>query len=232
MKCPSSSSSSRYEITFLNMRLSPVADWEKLPKNNSKQNKRLSRFINETKNKTAIIANLGPWMKTTAQYEKGFTCFLEWLDHLDDPNNIITFWRPTIPGHLGCRPAGEEEEVSLYDWKHIVPEEPYQNYTEFLRTIDDNNGTTGYRWELFESWNTWTYKKLLHEHYFDDNMINESKEGKIINRVHWLNIFNSSVLRRDGHIGFGDCLHQYLPGPIDWWSHFFHSSLLDLADAQ
>lgn len=106
MKCPSSSSSSQHQIDFLNIRISTVADWEDLPNNRSHSNQRAMTFINATKRKTAIIANMGSWMKTTAEYKKAFTCFLEWLDRLNVPNEIIAFWRPTIPGHLDCRPAG------------------------------------------------------------------------------------------------------------------------------
>ena len=60
--------------------------------------------------------------------------------------------------------------------------------------------------------------------YAQENLANRTADKA---HIQWLNIFNSSVLRRDGHIGFGDCGHYYMPGPVDWWVHFFFSALLD-----
>mmetsp|Transcript_10717 Transcript_10717/g.14377 ORF Transcript_10717/g.14377 Transcript_10717/m.14377 type:complete len:423 (+) Transcript_10717:32-1300(+) len=241
MKCPASN----HLITFLMVRLSQITDWENLAKQAREQQNitvvgRAQEFINSSNNKTAIIANLGSWMQTTREYKLGFMSFLEWLSYLE-PNKVVTFWRPTIPGHFDCLPATSEEKTS-FDWKHPVVQEPYKNYSEYYQIMDERNQTkqlTGldtHRWELFESWNTWTYEKLHGVHYQLDHDDNINKDSSNLNdsakngqKVYWLNIFNSSVLRRDGHVGFGDCLHYYLPGPPDWWAHFFHSALLDLA---
>lgn len=111
MTCKPSSSSSAtdntdFQITFLMDRLSAITDWENLANQSRGQIGRTIDFIKFSKNKTAIIANLGAWMQTTTEYKKGFVYFLEWLNNLDDPNKIIPFWRPTIPGHLDCLPAG------------------------------------------------------------------------------------------------------------------------------
>jgi hypothetical protein len=59
-------------------------------------------------------------------------------------------------------------------------------------------------------------------------LIQERSEEKF--RIHWLNVYNSSILQLDRHIGCGDCLHYYLPGPTDWWAHFFYSAVRDLAN--
>jgi len=72
---------------------------------------------------------------------------------------------------------------------------------------------------MFEAYNGYSHKK-----------IQERSDDKV--RIHWLNVYNSSVLRRDGHVGFGDCLHYYSPGPTDWWVHFFYSAIRDLANGE
>ena len=147
MTCKPSSSSSAtdvntdFKITFLMERLSPVTDWENLAAQSRKQSGRSIDFIKSSKSKTVIIANLGTWMQTTTEYKQGFIYFLEWLNNLDDPNKVIPFWRPTIPGHLDCLPAGSKEMIKSFDWKDIVPQEPYENYTEYYRIIDEGNRT-------------------------------------------------------------------------------------------
>jgi hypothetical protein len=80
-----------------------------------------------------------------------------------------------------------------------------------------SGGKEEYGWHKFENFNQYSLEKIK------SRACNRS-----VASIHWLNVYNSSVLRRDGHVGFGDCLHYYLPGPIDWWSHFFHSALSDL----
>ena len=61
---------------------------------------------------------------------------------------------------------------------------------------------------------------------WDDEEANKTS----VTPIQWLNIFRSSILRRDGHVGFDDCSHWAHPGPSDWWVHFFYSHLLDLAN--
>lgn len=174
-------------------------------------------------------------MQTTAEYQRRFTSFIQWLRYRTEPDKVVVFWRPTIPGHIDCRPTGERGVEKSYDWKQPVLQEPYKDYAEYFHVIDsvnktkDKTGIDTNRWELFESWNSWTYQQL----YYSNNSVTKDLDAPVgrnssIPTVYWLNIFNSSVLRRDGHIGFGDCLHYYLPGPPDWWAHFFHSALVDL----
>jgi hypothetical protein len=33
--------------------------------------------------------------------------------------------------------------------------------------------------------------------------------------------YDSGVMRKDRHIGAGDCLHYCMPGPVDWWVRIF-----------
>jgi hypothetical protein len=235
MKCPNTNGGDQQKITFLCQRMSLLKDWGKLSK--KKETSKATKFVNKNDNRrTAIVANLGSWMETTEDYRQGFTFWLDWLGSFDE-DTVVPFFRPTIPGHLDCLPTGNgEKDYIAYDWKHTVQQEPYKNYAEY-KTINDalremTNKTN--RWELFEEWNSWSFQTLYGSN--DDNNLTAipTSPRTITNttarlEIHWLNIFPSGVLRRDGHVGFGDCHHYSLPGPIDSWSHFFHSALLDLA---
>mmetsp|Transcript_956 Transcript_956/g.1355 ORF Transcript_956/g.1355 Transcript_956/m.1355 type:complete len:107 (+) Transcript_956:610-930(+) len=96
---------------------------------------------------------------------------------------------------------------------------------------------------FFEDWNDWSFQTLYGantstsgtdadgegKHSVADNSTGAVEDTISRFDIHWLNVFPSAVLRRDGHVGFGDCLHYSIPGPTDWWAHFFHSALLDVA---
>eukprot|EP00957_Ditylum_brightwellii_P123535 9419245-Ditylum_brightwellii.AAC.1 len=56
-----------------------------------------------------------------------------------------------------------------------------------------------------------------------------------------LDVYPMTVQRPDGHVSSGecadcpgaegfakDCLHYFLPGPPDWWTHLMYNHLLDL----
>jgi len=227
MKCP------QHNIIFLMKRMSPATDWLALQKGTASR-----QFISESEAKTVIIANMGAWIKSKEEYKSAFQSFVSWLASLEHNNathnKAISFFRPTIPGHLGCLPSTNETSTNpkssdinknlmkSFDWKNVVSQEPYRNYNEYITNQEEilsANSDYDYQWMEFEEFNSWS-----------QTYVNASS-GKGP-RLHWLNIFPSSVRRRDGHIGFGDCLHYYLPGPIDWWSHFFQSSLMDLAAIQ
>jgi len=259
MTCPSHGPSSLgHKITFWLMRYQPHSDWKQLGDEARNNNGRARDFIDKSTHKTAIVANLGAWMQGSTQFEEAVTWFLEWMASLRDPSKVVPFWRPTVPGHLGCHPEGTKEEIKQYNWVKPVLQEPYANYLEYKQTQDifraKDNDTKRKSWEYFEGWNGWSYQKMYRTNSttfgsrdrdsFGNNNNNSStivdsnhsvsgtkSSSSSHNTIHWLNVFPSTVLRRDGHAGFGDCLHYYLPGPIDWWSHLFHSALLDLANA-
>jgi hypothetical protein len=203
----------QFGITFLMQLRSPFKDVLEL--RNDK-----GAFINQSSKKTAIVANLGLWMHSDEEYHQGFAAIMDWIDSLDQ-TKIVPFFRPALPGHYECNPAGNrmKEDVENYDWSIPVREAPYKDYHEFMITQQQLRLTskmTKFHWDSMEGWNAWAFQQL--ENRAPDKI-----------KVHWLNIFNSTVLRRDGHVGFNDCAHYYMPGPVDWWSHFFHSALLDLA---
>jgi hypothetical protein len=215
---------SNFTVTILLYRRSPINELKALAvetqrlRNNETIKKNDQRdFVESNPNRTAIIANVGAWMHSMKEYQEGFDSMVSWIDSFH-PSKILAFYRETIPSHPGCKPHGEKGQESSYNWIHPVQEEPHVNYESFYTIRDKVLNNTEYLYHnLFEAYNEYSRKA-----------IQERSDDKV--RIHWLNVFNSSVLRRDGHIGFGDCLHYYLPGPTDWWAHFFYSTICDLAD--
>ena len=75
--------------------------------------------------------------------------------------------------------------------------------------------TDNYDWNLFDEYNRIAQAKLSE---LDSSII-----------THYLNVYNMTVLRPDGHISGTDCLHYMPVGPIDFWNHFLFTNLEDLA---
>jgi hypothetical protein len=239
--CPSSQ-----KITVMGTRISPIDDWQSIAaevseieayrKSRRSIRSSSSSVINETQHqpkpsalrqfingdndphkKTTIVANLGAWIESMEDYQVGFEALVQWLGTFDD--KIVPFFRETIPGHGGCQPnAGNKLD---FDWINPVHEKPFVSYQEYADSLETGNKNETHNWDLFQSFNRYSKQRLA-----------RSSLQSSTPTIHWLNVFNSSVLRRDGHVGWGDCLHYYLPGPPDWWVHFFHSALLDLASTE
>ena len=88
---------------------------------------------------------------------------------------------------------------------------PLQTFEEFDRDFQ----TDKYYWNLFPKFNDYAREHSLGRQYY-----------------HFLNIYNMTALRPDGHVNSGDCLHYQLPSVIDWWNHLFFSSLIDIAESK
>jgi len=176
-------------------------------------------------NRTAVVMNIGAWMNSMEQYEPSLKGLFAWLDTLTK-EKIVPFFRDTIPGHPECNPIGDRD---TFDWSNYPRVEPYTNYQEFVQETQlkrsrpqasdwpahwkyQSNGT-------FEHFNQWT-KDVIAQRPAD------------LVKINWLNNYNSSILRRDGLIGFTDCLHHNLPGPKDGEVHMFYSALLDMAQVR
>ena len=159
----------------------------------------------------------------------------------DRLNKDIFFFKNITPGHQYCN-----RKTSIY---------PFGNYEEYKPTI-----TWSYSWDLHDSFNDIADRMIrefnqYHFHhnrrldavpYYDGEKIDEnSSMSDSINFksapfgvINILDVYNMSVLRRDGHIGgtdcqrcriSNDCFHYSLPGPSDWWNHLLLSNLADLA---
>ena len=124
---------------------------------------------------------------------------------------------------------------------------PYTNYHEYLASSQsmmqaaqlqqqqsDEISASSWKWydydfkhangtvEAFNEYSRSVFSRRNHHNQTTGNLL----------QVHWLNIYNSTVLRKDGHVAFGDCLHYLQPGPYSNWVHLFYSGLLDLARMQ
>lgn len=193
-----------------------------------------SDVVETNVNRTAVVINTGAHMKDIDTYKVAFHALLSWLDerNVQDPSQILAFYRDTVPGHPECLPSGTKEEGKERDNfnKTILEIIPYSNYSEYRKTTNMlmqkamlNQSVIEWPWYWYqhangtlETYNTYSQQVL-------------SKRPRDKFQVHWLNVYNSTILRHDRHQGFGDCLHYRSPGPADWWVHFFYSSLLDLA---
>jgi len=112
----------------------------------------------------------------------------------------IVVFRNTVPGHASCFEHGSG----------ISP--PSMTHETFL----ERYYTTKYDWNLFDAYNGIAKQSL------------KNLQGGIT--VHYLNVYNMTVLRADQHVAATDCLHYMLPGPVDFWNHLLFTNLADVAD--
>lgn len=112
----------------------------------------------------------------------------------------ILVFRNTVPGHHRC-----------FDADGVIPV-PQMTHDAFLRRYY----TTKYDWNLFDTYNHIAKENL---HHIRSDVL-----------VHYLNVYNMTVLRPDSHWAGNDCLHYSLPGPIDFWNHLLFTNLADLAE--
>jgi len=212
--------SQQFSITVLWYRRSPVEDLLSLSKPNRTRTQH-DLFVEENPNRTAVVLNTGAWIKTMPEFQEGLDSMLSWVDSFDK-SKIVAFYRETIPGHWPCEPNGSKEAADTFDWSiPVMNVTPFRNYQEYQQNQTTEILAHRYQWSQFESYNAYAKQRIM------------DKRSENAVPIHWLNVYNSSVLRWDGHIGFGDdCLHYYAPGPTDWWVHFFFSAMIDLATLQ
>jgi hypothetical protein len=166
-------------------------------------------LLYSNRNRTLTLLNLGVHMHSMEIFKRTFDSLLGWVDGLNRTDDLV-FLRNSPPGHLRCEPRADRR---TYNWTIPLKVTPFQNYSQYKLTE-----TTKYGWNLMEQYNKHAEKVIEAR----------STEASRV-RVWLLNVFNSTVLRRDGHLGGSDCLHYSMPGPTDWWVHMLYSSLLDLS---
>jgi hypothetical protein len=167
-------------------------------------------FIKENQRRTLILINIGLHLNIFAKFQRNFGQALDFLDSLNRTQDII-FWRTANPGHKDCMPRQDG-----YKWGKDVLVAPFESYSEYKKTETDL-----YWWDMMEVYNEYA-----------QSIIKQRNANRTGARIRWFNIFNFTVLRRDGHVGGKDCLHYLVPGPIDWWVHMLYSNLLDLATVE
>lgn len=165
-------------------------------------------FVATNPNRTAIIFNTGAHMKFFEEYKQGFGMILSWIDSWDvDSSKLLTFYRDSTPGHPDCTPS----KTSLEDGSNRVladiyksdPTKPYKNYMQY-KTSNQERMEEQLQMDN-ATWKPYDFKHAngtieLYNAYARDVFENRPADKL---KVHWLNVFNSTVLRQDGLAGFG-----------------------------
>jgi hypothetical protein len=155
--------------------------------------------------RTLLILNQGAHFHSRESFQRNIDLFFPILDGINRPNDLV-FFRATVPGHKDCFTGG----FGIH---------PIDNYTHYMELFN----STMYDWHLFDSYNQYVKQKIEARQL--------RKEPNAV-PVHYLNVFNLTVLRPDGHIAADDCLHYDNPGPIDWWNHLLFTNLISFTKSQ
>jgi hypothetical protein len=158
------------------------------------------QFINSDSKRLLTVMNIGAHYHKMEHYKEDLDLLIQLLHELNRPNDLY-FFRTTVPGHNGCEPRRPRQ----FNWTQGVRVSP-------LKTYHDYQLTSKHGWNLFEDYNAYT-RARLHS-----------------SNIHILDVFNMTILRRDGHSGGADCLHYSSPGPVDFWNHLLYTHLKELAN--
>lgn len=176
---------------------------------------------------TILIVNTGGHYQTHHQFQHALREFIKKVDSLERVWDVMLY-RTSSPGHSDCAEK---------------PDTPFSSYDEYANTITDE-----YSWEKFIGYNDYAMKFIDTRNREDARGIITASNGnqqvdilKKPNRIKMevLDIYPMTALRRDGHVSgetcencqshtIRDCMHYFLPGPIDWWNHMLFSHILDL----
>jgi len=157
------------------------------------------------------IFNGGAHYHNRSHYYEDLDKMLNILADLGRPHDLYIF-RSTSPGHEGCGPRSRK-----FAWENGTRDVPFTSYDDYLKTF--NGRKHRFDWDEFEHYN----------HYAKDLFYERNRLGKPP-MMHFLDIFNMTALRHDGHAAPADCLHYRTPGPIDWWNHMLFNYLKELSN--
>ena len=178
---------------------------------------------------TLLIVNTGAHYQTHHQFQYALREFIKRIDSLERFWDIMLY-RTSSPGHSDC-----EER----------PETPFASYDEYTNTITDE-----YSWEKFVGYNDYAIKFIDERNRGDSRgyksggaAVSPVGEVGILAqpdrmKMEVLDVYPTTVLRRDGHVSgeecegcqshaIRDCMHYFLPGPVDWWNHLLFSYIMD-----
>ena len=151
--------------------------------------------------RTLLVVNAGAAYHATETFNLMFDTVVEALDNVTKRADLA-FFRSTSPAHHDCF------NNSLYQTA------PLSHFDEYVNIAE----TSHYSWNLFKFYNEYAQNRLT------------QREGrKDLFPLRYLNIFNMTALRHDGHKAANDCLHYELPAVVDWWNHMLFTSLSDIA---
>jgi hypothetical protein len=184
--------------------------------------------------RTLIVVNVGAHVHSVANFTTSFKNLLSTVDSGDLLSaEDLVFFRNSVPGHANCWPRGIRRDTYWRDSvKDVLRDAPYHNYSEYQLSLSSPYKSNSpenddpYDWNLLEEYNAYAARRL------QERRQAQQQEATTVVRtpvVRLLNIWNATILRKDGHVGFDDCLHYNLPGPTDWWVHLWYAALQDLA---
>lgn len=165
--------------------------------------------------RTLLMVNTGAHLKDPSVYHRAIHSFFHSFDSFQRENDLV-FIRTQVPGHLNCHRHGAA---------------PFSSITEYHQDLAAQGGPHKNR-PAYNVTNQQIYNSILSQSVAERNLQSSSKGVMYI-----LDIFPSTILRADGHMGSEfkaeatkeeDCLHYSLPGPVDWWNHLLFSHLLQI----
>jgi hypothetical protein len=181
--------------------------------------------------RTLMVVNVGAHVHSVANFTTSFRNLLSTVDSGDLLSaDDLVFFRNSAPGHAGCEPRGIRwDKYWRGSAKDVLRDAPYHNYSEYQLSLSSDPVSVDdpYDWNLLEEYNAHAARILQERRHAQ-----QQEAATAIVRtpvVRLLNIWNATILRKDGHVGFDDCLHYNLPGPTDWWVHLWYAALQDLA---
>jgi len=165
------------------------------------------KFLNYSTDRVLGLFNIGAHYHNFTHYEEDMDTMLKLLSDLNRTQDLYMF-RSTSPGHDGCEPKSRQ-----FNWTHGTRITPLSSYNDYHIASPHR-----FDWDKFEQYNHYT-RELLHKR-------NIAGEFPV---MHFLDIFNMTVLRHDAHAAPADCLHFVAPGPVDWWNHLLFTYLQNLS---
>jgi len=179
---------------------------------------------------TLLVVNTGAHYQTHHQFQFALREFIKKIDSLERYWDIMLY-RTSSPGHSDCQDK---------------PLEPFATYDEYSQSITDE-----YSWEKFIGYNDYATKFIDERNRGDARGYNPGTAANGDNagdvgilkqpdrmKIEVFDVYPITVLRHDGHVSgevcegcqsntIRDCMHYFLPGPVDWWNHLLFSYILD-----
>jgi hypothetical protein len=207
--CKDSSSSDKVKSIPVFQQVATGGDWGGPTQNISFDN--VTRdLIHSTPNRVLAIYNFGPHYHSMDSYTNDFDQLLEWLEHQYHRPHDLVFFRTSVPGHTNCQPRKPKK----FNFQHGTREHPLESIADY------QSSNAPHDWNLIQEYNDYSLKRA------------QERSKKMLVPIHILDIYNMTLLRRDGHHGGPDCLHYAEPGPVDWWNHLLFTYLQDLSAAK
>jgi hypothetical protein len=159
--------------------------------------------------RTLLILNTGAHSHSTALFEASINEAIKATAKFIRSRRDIVVFRTTPAGHPNC---------SQYDAPFVTLAE-----AQCKASLGVNNEfTQKFSWHLFANFTRLLKTKVAE--FAEEHQMHDLRHsgGAMV-----LNVDPMTALRGDGHRPqLGDCLHYYLPGPVDSWNHLLISVLL------